>query len=573
MKAFFKKQFALTDTGAAEVVQAMWSCFWVYCINMLPAFLLLLFMDGLVLGHVRNPYLYVGVSAATLLAMFLLMRVEYDRMYNTTYRESAHLRIELAEKLADLPLSYFSKHDLSDLSQSIMEDVAAIEHSLSHSVPKAMGMAIFFPLISLMMLIGNWKLGLAVILPLVFSFALLPISRKVVSAGNKRYYDILRRNSEAFQETIELQQEIKSFNLVGQTKADLFKKMEESEKIHIKTEFGSLLAMGLSNLFSYVSLAVVIIVGAHLLMAGEISLLYLLGYLLAAIKVKEALDASKEGYLEILYIGPRVARIKEIRNTPVQEGAEVALSHFDIELKDVTFAYDADTPVVRGVSFTARQGEVTALVGASGCGKTSILRLISRLYDYDGGRITIGGQDIKQIAAATLFSHISIVFQDVTLFNTSVMENIRIGRKDATDEEVRQAAEAAHCLEFINRMPEGFDTLIGENGAELSGGERQRLSIARAILKNAPILILDEIAASLDVTNEKAIQESLNHLIQNKTVIIISHRMKSIENVNKIVVLDAGRVEAVGSHAELADQSPTYRNLLEKNKLAEAFVY
>lgn len=573
MKTFFKNTFALTETGAGELVQATRACFWVYCINMVPAFLLLLFMDGLILGHMRNPYIYAGISILTLVAMYFLMRVEYDRMYNTTYRESANLRLELAEKMADLPLSYFSKHDLSDLSQSLMEDVAAIEHALSHSLPKAVAMAIFFPLIAILMIIGNWQLGLAVVLPLLFSFILLPVSRKMVSTGNKGYYDILRRNAEAFQETIELQQEIKSFNLVDQVRADLFQKMDESEKIHIRTEAKSILALGLSNLFSYVSLGVVMVVGIDRLIAGDISLLYLLGYLLAAIKVKEAMDASKEGYLEILHIGPRVNRIKEIRNTPVQAGQAVPLTNFDMAFQDVTFAYDLDNPVLRGVSFTARQGEVTALVGASGCGKTSILRLMSRLYDYDGGKITIGGQDIKTIAASTLFSHISIVFQDVTLFNSSVMENIRIGRADATDEEVRQAAEAAQCLDFINRLDQGFDTPIGENGAELSGGERQRLSIARAILKDAPILILDEIAASLDVTNEKAIQESLNRLIQNKTVIIISHRLKSIEKVDKIVVLDAGRVEAAGSHADLAKQSPTYQNLLEKNRLAESFVY
>ena len=246
---------------------------------------------------------------------------------------------------------------------------------------------------------------------------------------------------------------------------------------------------------------------------------------------------------------------------------------YDIELKNVSFTYNDDTKVLKDISFTANQNEVTALVGMSGCGKTSILRLISRLYDYDGGKITIGGVDIKDISTKSLFKKISIVFQDVTLFNTSIKENIRIGNKKATDKEVKEAARLANCEEFINRLPNGYDTVIGENGATLSGGERQRISIARAFLKNAPIIILDEIAASLDVDNEKKIQESLNELTKNKTVIIISHRLKSIENVDKIVVIDNGEVEAFGNHKELISISKTYNNLVEKAKLAEVFKY
>ena len=277
--------------------------------------------------------------------------------------------------------------------------------------------------------------------------------------------------------------------------------------------------------------------------------------------------------MEILYVAAPVARIKEIKEAVLQEGQDVDLSSFDIELNHVSFAYDEDTPVLKDVSFTAKQGEVTALVGASGCGKSTLLKLISRLYDYDAGSICIDGQDIKAISTDSLFDKTSIVFQDVILFNTSVMENIRIGRPDATDEEVIEAAQLANCIEFIDKMPEGFDTSIGENGAELSGGERQRLSIARAFLKNAPILILDEIAASLDVENEQKIQDSLNKLIQNKTVIVISHRLKSVENVNKIVVLDDGHVESVGSHQELMSTSAIYQNLIQKSQLAETFSY
>ena len=274
---------------------------------------------------------------------------------------------------------------------------------------------------------------------------------------------------------------------------------------------------------------------------------------------------------EMSYIEPAVMRIKEMKNAVLQEGKDTSLSSYDIEFKNVSFGYNEDTKVLKDVSFIAKQGEVTALVGISGCGKTSILRLVSRLYDYDKGSILIGGEDIKNISTDSLFRNISIVFQDVTLFNTSIMENIRLGRESATDEEVKKAAELANCMDFIEKL--GFDTTIGENGAELSGGERQRLSIARAFLKDAPILILDEISASLDVDNEKKIQDSLNKLIKDKTVIIISHRLKSIENVDKIVVIDEGTVEISGNHNELMEHSKVYKNLIEKTKLAEAFNY
>ena len=273
------------------------------------------------------------------------------------------------------------------------------------------------------------------------------------------------------------------------------------------------------------------------------------------------------------YIEPAIVRINEINNAALQEGKDTDLSSYDIEFKNVSFAYNEDAKVLKGVSFVAKQGEVTALVGISGSGKTSVLRLISRLYDYDTGSILIDGKDIKNISTDSLFKNVSIVFQDVTLFNTSIMENIRLGRECATDEEVKEAAVLANCMDFIEKLPDGFNTLIGENGAELSGGERQRISIARAFLKDAPVLILDEISASLDVDNEKKIQDSLNKLIKDKTVIIISHRLKSIENVNKIVVIDEGIVETAGNHSELIKHSKVYKNLIEKTKLAEAFNY
>jgi len=573
MKNYYKKRYALSEQGAKNLTKATIYCFLTYCINLGPMFILMGLINQLVLGNVSSTLQYIVMAILTLIFMYILLSEEYVSLYNSTYKESANLRKGIAENLAQLPLAYFSKHDLSDLSQTIMSDVERVEHSMSHSIPKVVAMWLFFPLMGLIMLIGNWKLGLAAIIPTLLSFMINPLAKQKEVSEYSRYFNVLRDNSELFQETIELQQEISSFNQSDKVKKNLYKKMEESERIHLKVEVLPMLAVGISSSLSYISLAVVLAVGIQLLIHNEISLLYLIGYLIGAIKVKELFDVSREGMTEMSYIEPAIVRIKEIKNAALQEGEDTDLSSYDIEFKNVSFAYNEDAKVLKDVSFTAKQGEVTALVGISGSGKTSVLRLISRLYDYDTGSILIDGKDIKNISTDSLFKNISIVFQDVTLFNTSIMENIRLGRESATDEEVKEAAVLANCMDFIEKLPDGFNTLIGENGAELSGGERQRISIARAFLKDAPVLILDEISASLDVDNEKKIQDSLNKLIKDKTVIIISHRLKSIENVNKIVVIDEGVVETSGNHDELIKQSKTYKNLIEKTKLAEAFNY
>ena len=573
MKNYYKKRYALSEQGAKNLTKATLFCFLTYCINLGPMFILMGLINQLVLGNVSSTLQYIVMAILTLVFMYILLSEEYVSLYNSTYKESANLRKGIAENLAQLPLAYFSKHDLSDLSQTIMSDVERVEHSMSHSIPKVVAMWLFFPLMGLIMLIGNWKLGLAAIIPTLLSFMINPLAKQKEVSEYSRYFNVLRDNSELFQETIELQQEISSFNQADKVKKNLYEKMEESERIHLNVEIVPMLAVGISSSLSYISLAVVLAVGIQLLIHNEISLLYLIGYLIGAIKVKELFDVSREGMTEMSYIEPAIVRIKEIKNAALQEGEDTDLSSYDIEFKNVSFAYNKDAKVLKDVSFTAKQGEVTALVGISGSGKTSVLRLISRLYDYDTGSILIDGKDIKNISTESLFKNVSIVFQDVTLFNTSIMENIRLGRESATDEEVKEAAELANCMDFIEKLPDGFNTLIGENGAELSGGERQRISIARAFLKDAPVLILDEISASLDVDNEKKIQDSLNKLIKDKTVIIISHRLKSIENVNKIVVIDEGVVETSGNHDELMKDSKVYKNLIEKTKLAEAFNY
>lgn len=573
MRELFKKHFALTDKGAKDLQKASAASFFAYVINFFPAMLLLLLVDELLLNNVKETGLYLWGSILVLAVMWILLRIEYDALYNTTYQESANLRTEIADILTKLPLSYFSRHDLSDLAQTIMADVAAIEHAMSHAMAKAVGFLFFFPLLSVLLLLGNVKLGLAIILPILLGFGLLLLSKNLQIRESFKHYQKLRDNSESFQEAIENQQEIKSFGLTQKIRQTLYQKMEESEKIHLRAEISAGIHMLCSNVILQFAFVLVILIGVQMLHTGEINILYFLGYVLASIKVRESVEAVSMNVAELYYLDSMCKRIREIRETKIQQGKDQTISSYDIEFDQVSFSYDKDTEVLKNISFAAKQNEVTALVGVSGCGKTSILRLMSRLYDYDSGSIRIGGLDIKEISTKSLFEKIAIVFQDVTLFNASVLENIRIGKKTATDEEVIQAARLANCEEFIRRLPEGYKTMIGENGATLSGGERQRLSIARAFLKDSPIIILDEIAASLDVENEKKIQDSLNRLILDKTVVIISHRLKSVENADKIVVIDCGRVEASGTHLELLKTSPTYNNLVEKAKLTEEFQY
>lgn len=572
MKEHFKKKFHVTEEGAQGLARAVWASFIVNVIAMFPVMILMLLAQQILEGTFHSQTLYFALSLGICVILFIALLVEYERMYNATYKESANLRENLGKTLAKLPLAFFSKRNLSDLAQSIMSDVDAIEHAMSHAIPKIYGLYLFIPILGVMLLVGNVKLGLAVILPMTLRLLILVAFKGEGIKSNKKFFDQLRANAEDFQEAIELHQEIRSYHLTEGVQKDLYTKMDESEKMQMKTEGVVISVLALSNLFSFISLGIVLYVGVGLLAKGEVSLLYVVGYVLAAMKLKDLIDLSNETALEIRYITPRVENIASIQDAPLQKGKDVELRQVSIDVEDVHFGY-GENNVLNGVNFTARQGDVTALVGPSGCGKSTLLKLMSRLYDYDSGAIRIDNYDIQNVSTDSLFKKTSIVFQDVMLFNTSVMENIRIGRLDATDEEVKEAARMANCMDFIDEMPEGFDTAIGENGQELSGGQRQRLSIARAFLKDAPILILDEIASSLDVENERIIQQSLNHLIQNKTVVIISHRLKSVEKADKIVVLNKGKVEGEGRHDELMKTSPTYRNLMEKSEMAEAFVY
>lgn len=572
MKNYLKEKFGLTEEGAIGLTKASIASFFMFIFNMFPAILLMFFIQDLFLNQVRETWVYISISLSILIIMYIMLNIEYELQYNETYKEAAHLRISLSKKLAQLPMSYYAKHDLSDLAQTIIADINTLEHALSHALPKAVAMAFYLPILLILLLIGNWKMAVAATLPTMISYIFIILSRSYTTKEFNKYYVQLRKNSDLFQENIELAREINAFNLRDTQKRDLFKTMDESEKIHWESELKAGILMLIAGILSQISLPFTILVGLKLLSSGEINILYFIGYLLAEMKLKEAVDGNSEFFMELYNLSSSSDRIKEIMNHEVQDGINSEFDNYDIEVKNLDFSYDASEKVIDNLSFIAKQGEVTALVGPSGCGKTSVLRLVSRLYDYDGGSVKIGNKDIKEVSTESLYQNISIVFQDVKLFNTSIMENIRIGNKNASDDEVIYAAKLANC-DFIDKLDNGFDTLIGENGSELSGGERQRISIARAFLKDAPILILDEIASSLDVDNESKIQSSLNKLIKNKTVIVISHRMKSIENASKILVIDKGELVGEGPHSDLLKTSELYKKLIEKTQAAENFVY
>lgn len=573
MKTYLKNRFGLTDKGAEGALVAIRYSSLKTLSYMLPMFLLMYVMQGLLNLGDFSPWISVIAYVIIALLMIFVINRDYITTYNETYKESANLRIEISEIIKDLPLSFYSSRDLTDLSQTIMKDVEAIEHALSHALSGFYGFIINLVIISILLLIGNLKLGLAVIVPIYISAILNFLSSKIQKKGVSSYYKEQRKSSKMFQELIDLSTEIKSYNLTEDKEKSGVDFVRSLEKEHIKTELAQVIPIVSATVVANLSLALAIYVGLNSLIDGEINILYFAGYLFASARLIDGVAAFNAFYGELMYIDSPVEKIKALRNEKIQRGKRADLKSFDIKGDKVSFSYLDDKKVIDNISFKALQGKTTALVGPSGCGKSTLIKLVARLYDYDSGKITIDGNEIKNIATQDLFKHISMVFQDVTLFNGSVMENIRLGRSSASDEEVLEAARLANCDDFVKKLPRGYETEIGENGSNLSGGERQRISIARAFLKDAEIILLDEIAASLDVENEKYIQESLNKLTKKKTVIIISHRMKSIENVDQIIVMKDGKIEDFGRHEELIDRSKTYKKMIESSKKSEEFVY
>ena len=573
MKDYLKNRFALTAEGAKGTSIAMLYSTLKNLSFMLPIFLLMYTIQGLLgLGDfsLKATLMFYIIVA---IIMALVLDKDYKTTYNETYKESANLRISLAEKLKDLPLSFYASHDLTDLSQTIMKDVETIEHCLSHSIPGFYGFIISFCIVSILLLIGNVRLALAIIIPILASILLTFLSKNRQKKATGEYYKDQRESARIFQELIDSSTEIKAYNLSESKEKEAINFVNKLEKKHVATEISQVIPVTLSQIVARFALGFAIYFGLKELIEGNINILYFSGYLFAAARLIDGVDQFVTYYGEFMYIDSPVEKIKSIELANMQEGQRSDIKSFDISCENLEFSYKDGKKVIDGISFNSYQDKVSALVGPSGCGKTTVLRLLSRLYDYDKGKISIDGKEISTVDTKDLFGHISMVFQDVILFNGSVMDNIRLGDLSASDDEVLKAARLANCDEFVNKLPMGYKTLIGENGSNLSGGERQRISIARAFLKNAEIILLDEIAASLDVENEKYIQESLNELTKNKTVVLISHRMKSIQNVDQIIVMNEGKIEALGTHEFLLDNSKTYAKMIESSRLSEEFVY
>ena len=558
------KKYALSRQGAKDLVIATVSCVVHNLTLMLPVSLLYLLVADLYEGGVPQNHLWiyiVGMIAAVLLILFSYRWV-YGATYYATYKESSVRRISLAEKLRKLPLSFFGKRDLSDLTTTIMADCTTLEQSFSHWIPEFFGSMISTVIVAVCLFIFDWRLALAALWVLPVSLAIVAFSGKVQNYFTRRQTEAKLAVAEGIQEALETMRDLKSNNAEEKYLEGLDKKIDLQEKRMIASELGSALFVVPAGMILKLGIGTVALVGGMLLASNAITVLTFFMYLLVVSRLYDPLSSSLQNLAAIISTNIPIERMNEIENYPVQPGTEdLKTQGFDIVFDNVSFAYNTGEQVLSGVSFTAKQGEVTALIGPSGGGKSTAARLAARFWDADSGKITLGGTDVKTVDPEKLLSAYSIVFQDVTLFNNTVMENIRIGRQNATDEEVLAAAREAQCDEFVEKLPEGYSTMIGENGSTLSGGERQRISIARALLKDSPVILLDEATASLDAENETHIQRAISRLVKGKTVLIIAHRMRTVEGADKLVLLKDGKVAEQGSPEELLAKGGIYANM------------
>ena len=553
MKRYMMKRFALTEKGAADMLKAIAAVTLSNIALMTPVWLLFAFTGDYLNGTAAGRWAYYLLFAAVCLVLIFLPNYwQYNATFFSTYVESGKRRISLAEKLRKLPLSFFGKKDLADLTNTIMADAETLEHASSHQIPQFYGSLISTSLICVGLFFYKWEMALAAVWPVPVAIFIVAASRKVQAHFIRQQSASKVKLNDAVQEFIETSRDLKSCNAEDSYLAELDDRIDDVEKKAIGAELGQAAFIVSAQLILKIGIGTVAVVGSALLLQGRLNVMEFFSFLLVASRLYEPMSGNliNLGMLNLLTVP--VERMNEIADCPAQTGeTSFCPDGYDICFEHVGFSYDQGKTVLKDVSFTAKQGEVTALVGPSGGGKTTVSRLAARFWDISKGRITVGGQDISRIDPETLMSVYSIVFQDVTLFNNSILENIRVGKKDATDEEVLAAARLANCDEFALKLPKEYQTEIGENGSELSGGERQRISIARAFLKDAPIILLDEASASLDVENETAIQEALSRLIQNKTVVVIAHRMRTVSGADKIVVLSDGTIAEEGSPAEL----------------------
>ena len=564
----FQRKYALTDQGVKNTKKG---AFWTVIVNLVVMGgmgILYLLMYGL-MGTLTDgaplpgPALFLGLVIAFVILSFVTHLQQYHATYGLVYNEVKSTRLSLAERLRKLPLGYFGKRDLADLTETLMGDVNRMEHVWSHVLGYLYGAYISTAIIAVCLLVYDWRLTIACLWGVPVAFGLLFGTRKISARASERTKQAAVRVSDGIQEALENVREIRATNQEARYLAGLNQKIDDHEKVTIQGELGTGIFVNAASVIMRLGVATTILAGASLILSGQIDFMLLFLFLLVITRVYAPFDQSLALIAELFVSQVSADRMNEIYDTPTAEGAEVFQPKgHDIVFDHVGFAYDKKK-VLDDVSFTAREGEVTALVGPSGSGKSTCARLAARLWDVTEGTIRVGGVDISTVDPEALLTDYSMVFQDVVLFDDTVMENIRLGKRGATDQEVRTAAEAANCGEFIRRLPQGYDTPIGENGAKLSGGERLRISIARALLKNAPIVLLDEATASLDVENETKVQGALSRLLAGKTVLVIAHRMRTVAGADHIVVLENGRVAEQGTPAELMEKVGLYRRMVE----------
>lgn len=564
----FKRKYALTEKGVQNVKKGT---FWTVVVNIVVmggVSVLYLLMKDLMAVFIGNQTEMNTITILILLVAFVFLSFvthlqQYTATYGLVYGEVKATRIALAEKLRQLPLGYFNKKDIADLTETIMGDVNRMEHVWSHVLGYLYGSYISTGIIAVFLFIYDWRLAIACLWGVPVAFGLLFGSRKWTSKASEKLKQAAIKVSDGIQETLENVREIRATNQEKTYLRGLYQKIDEHEKVMVKGELVAGIFVNAASVIMRLGVATTILVGAHLIVQGQVDFMILFMFLLVITRIYAPFDQSLALIAEMFVSQVSANRMMEIYDTPVASGKETfEPKGHNIEFHHVSFAYDLQD-VLKDVSFTAKEGEVTALVGPSGSGKSTCAKLAARLFDVQKGKITVGGVDINEVDPEVLLSDYSMVFQDVVLFDDSIKENIRLGKRNATDEEVCQAAKAANCDEFVQKLPNGYDTLIGENGAKLSGGERQRISIARALLKDAPIILLDEATASLDVENETKIQEALSRLLAKKTVLVIAHRMRTVQSADKIIVLEDGKVKEEGSPEQLYKQNGLYRHMLD----------
>lgn len=563
LKEKLQHRYALSEKGAQDMIRAFISVTISDIVLMLPVGMLYMLVKYYMADDLngREGFFAIGCIACLIL-IAVTTYIQYNATFLNTYIESGVRRTTLAEKLRKIPLSFFGKKDLSDLTSAIMADCATMETASSHWIPELIGACISTVLVAVSLFFLNWRMAIAALWVLPVSFLIVLCSGRVQKNMAAKQMTLKMACADGIQECLETVRDLRANNSEDEYLKGLDDKIHAVEKHAIFSELTTAVFVAGAQMILKFGIATTALLGGMLLAKGDIDVLTFFMFLLLVSRLYDPMQISLQNLAAIIATDVQCERLDEILSHKVQKGkTELTNKGYDIEFSHVGFAYDSGETVLKDVSFTAKQGEVTALIGPSGGGKTTVSRLASRFWDAQKGRITVGGMDIQNVDPETLMSLYSIVFQNVTLFNNSIMENIRIGRQDATDEEVIAAAKLAHCDEFAEKMPNGWNTMIGENGSELSGGERQRISIARAFLKDAPIILLDEATASLDVDNETVIQESLSKLIRNKTVMIIAHRMRTVAEADKIVVLKDGVVAELGMPKELEEKGGIYQHM------------